>query len=185
MEKKLQSFHRRCIRSILEQDIQMNPDGSWTCPSSKEALEKAGLCTIWDSIHKWQVAAKSYARIFQSTRNVRHQPQPLASLPNQLVLWQKPQDEWIWIYLALNPNPPGNGGGLKVFDLGPEKFHTDYCLLIKSDMSTLLFKKLRIRWFQARRVGTAVCVFLRLFLQYRIGMPVNILMIVHLHHTWT
>jgi hypothetical protein len=50
MEKKLQSFHRRCAPYIMGQHIRQNLDESWTCPSSSSVLLKAGLWSIQEYI---------------------------------------------------------------------------------------------------------------------------------------
>lgn len=90
MEKKLQSFHRRCARYITGQHIRQNPDETWTCPSSEIVLEQAGLWTIQQYIKRRRNTVEPYARsrpIYQRCET----SQPLASSPNQLVWWQLPR----------------------------------------------------------------------------------------------
>jgi hypothetical protein len=58
MEKKLQSFHRRCARYITGQHIRQNPDESWTCPSSSSVLLKAGLWSIQEYIQRRRSTVK-------------------------------------------------------------------------------------------------------------------------------
>jgi exonuclease III len=86
MEKKLQSFHRRCARYVTGQHIRQNPDETWTCPSSEMVLEKAGLWTIQEYIRRRRATVKMYAAsqpIFQRCR----ESSPLASNINQIVWW--------------------------------------------------------------------------------------------------
>jgi hypothetical protein len=90
MEKKLQSFHRRCARYITGQHIRQNPDESWTCPSSETVLKQAGLWTIQQYIQRRRKTVEPYAR----SRPIYQQctiSQPLASSTNQRVWWQLPQ----------------------------------------------------------------------------------------------
>jgi hypothetical protein len=87
LEKKLQSFHRRCARYITGQHIRQNPDGTWTCPSSAEVLSQAGLWTIQEYIQRRKNTVKKYAfstPIYQACKI----SQPLASNQNQKVWWQ-------------------------------------------------------------------------------------------------
>lgn len=88
MEKKLQSFHRRCARYITGQHIRQNPDESWTCPSSSTVLEQAGLWTIQEYIQR----RHNSVRVFATSQPIYQQCEashPIASNPNQLVWWRK------------------------------------------------------------------------------------------------
>lgn len=89
MEKKLQSFHRRCARFITGQHIRQNPDESWTCPSSKTVLKQAGLWTIQEYIQRRRSTVLRFAQsrpIYQRCVASR----PLSSCPSQRVWWQTP-----------------------------------------------------------------------------------------------
>ena len=48
MKTKLASFHSRCARFITGKHIRENPDGSWTCPPTKDVLEESGVRTLDD-----------------------------------------------------------------------------------------------------------------------------------------
>ena len=90
MEKKLQSFHRRCARYITGQHIRQERDGEWTCPSSETVLKQAGLWTIQQYIQRRRNTVELYAQsrpIYQRCVT----SQPLASSPNQLVWWHLPR----------------------------------------------------------------------------------------------
>ena len=50
LEGRLESFHRRCARFVVGEHIHQNKDGSWTYPSSKRVLRKAGLLSIKEYI---------------------------------------------------------------------------------------------------------------------------------------
>jgi hypothetical protein len=87
MERKLQSFHRRCARFITGQHIRPNQDGTWTCPSSEEVLSQAGLWTIQEYIQRRKNTVKKFAfstSAYQTCKTSR----PLASNPNQKIWWQ-------------------------------------------------------------------------------------------------
>jgi exonuclease III len=87
MEKKLQSFHRRCARYITGQHIRQNPDESWTCPSSEAVLSTAGLWSIQEYIQRRRSTVKKYVQskfIYRQCEESR----PLASNPNQIVWWK-------------------------------------------------------------------------------------------------
>ena len=87
MEKKLQSFHRRCARYITGQHIRQNPDESWTCPSSSSVLLKAGLWSIQEYIQRRRSTVMKYAQSKFIYRQCEASI-PLASNPNQLVWWK-------------------------------------------------------------------------------------------------
>jgi len=94
MENELQSFHRRCARYITGQHIRQNADGTWTCPSSKDVLEQAGLWTIQEYIKRRRNTVMKYAE----SRFIYRQcvaSKPLASNPNQLVWWKPDGGDFI------------------------------------------------------------------------------------------
>jgi hypothetical protein len=83
---KLRSFHRRCARYITGMHIRENSDGSWTCPSSEETLEAAGLWTVEEYIRRRRSTVMRYA----TERSIYRRclaSKPIASNVNQLVWW--------------------------------------------------------------------------------------------------
>ena len=60
--QKLNSFHHCCARFITGRHIQENPDGTWTCPSTVETLEQAGLWTIQEYIQRRVDTITPYAQ---------------------------------------------------------------------------------------------------------------------------
>jgi hypothetical protein len=92
MEQKLNAFHHRSTRYITRQHIRENPDGSWTCPSSKQVLETAGLFTIREYIKRRKNTIKTYLPsrpIYQKCISSK----PLARNGNQSVWWCNQQTE--------------------------------------------------------------------------------------------
>lgn len=53
MMRQLCSFHRRCYRGLTGDFIHQDEEsGEWICPSSEEALEKAGCATAEECIQR-------------------------------------------------------------------------------------------------------------------------------------
>jgi hypothetical protein len=88
MRRRLESFHRGCARYITGRHIRQNPDGTWTCPSSDDVLEEAGLWPIqkyidrrYATVHRY-VSEKLIYRLCVDSK-------PIASNAKQLVWWSK------------------------------------------------------------------------------------------------
>ena len=58
--KQVRSFHHRVARYISGMHIRKNRDGTWTCPSSKDVLEKAGLKPLEEYIRKRRDTVRNF-----------------------------------------------------------------------------------------------------------------------------
>jgi len=85
--KKLRSFHSRVARYLTGRHIRPNPDGSWTCPSTSDVLEEAGLCTIDEYIDRRRATVTQYAQqrqIYQQCLRSR----ALSTNVNKVMWWR-------------------------------------------------------------------------------------------------
>jgi hypothetical protein len=86
MVKRLQSFHNRCARYITGQHIRQNADETWTCPPTKEVLERAGLLPIQEYVTKRRSTIKVYSENLEIYKKCIVS-RPLPSNPKQQVWW--------------------------------------------------------------------------------------------------
>jgi hypothetical protein len=84
---KLRSFHSRVARYLTGRHIRPNADGTWTCPSSAEVLEEAGLHTIDEYIQKRRDTVSRFVQnrpIYQQCLRSR----ALSTNVNKVVWWR-------------------------------------------------------------------------------------------------